>query len=68
MVKISKEVLETITGGFLLVAGFALSFLMVIDILEKHISLSILAFSLSFAGLLIGFHGIYELVILRRKG
>ncbi|MEM2320460.1 MAG: hypothetical protein QXS79_01030 [Candidatus Bathyarchaeia archaeon] len=64
----SKEALEIIIGGFLLVAGFALSFLMVVDILEKHISLLILAFSISFAGLLIGFYGIYGLVISHRKG
>ncbi|MCS7367881.1 MAG: hypothetical protein NDF52_08400 [archaeon YNP-WB-062] len=35
--------------------------------MEKSIILSILALSSSFAGLTIGFHGIYGLVISRRR-
>ncbi|MBS7605271.1 MAG: hypothetical protein QXW39_04425 [Candidatus Bathyarchaeia archaeon] len=66
MARISKEALEIIIGGILLVIGFILSFLMAIDILEKSIPLSIFAFSISFAGLLIGFYGIYGLVVVRQ--
>lgn len=67
MAKMSREVLEIVVGGSLLVISFLISFLMVIGVLEKDILLSILAFSVSFAGLLMGFHGIYGLVAARRK-
>jgi hypothetical protein len=68
MVNLEKEVVEIVVGGLLLVVGFLMSFLMVIDIIEKSIILSILAFSLSLAGLTIGLYGIYGLVLSRRKG
>lgn len=67
MVNIGREIIEIIVGGLLLVAGFIISFFMVIDIIEKSIPLSIFAFSISFAGLLIGFHGIYGMVVMRRR-
>jgi len=66
MVKFEREVVEVIVGGLLLVVSFLISFLMVIDVIEKSIALSILAFSLSLAGLAIGLYGIYGLVISRR--
>ena len=68
MVKFEREVVETIVGGVLLVVSFLVSFLMAIDVIEKSIILSILAFSLSLAGLTIGLYGIYGLVISRRRG
>lgn len=67
MTKMNREALEVVVGGSLLVISFLISFLMVIDVLEKDMLLSILAFSVSFAGLLIGFHGIYGLVSARRE-
>ncbi|MEM2272757.1 MAG: hypothetical protein QXX56_00900 [Candidatus Bathyarchaeia archaeon] len=67
MVNIQREHAEIIVGGIMLVVSFLISFSMVIDIIEKSFILSILAFSTSFMGLLIGFHGIYGLVISRRK-
>jgi hypothetical protein len=67
MVNLEKEVVEIVVGGLLLVVGFLMSFLMVIDIIEKSIILSILAFSLSLAGLTIGLYGIYGLVLSRRR-
>jgi small-conductance mechanosensitive channel len=67
MAEISRETIEIIVGGFLLIVSFLLSFLMVLDILEKSIALSIFSLSTSFAGLAIGFHGIYGLVTSRRR-
>lgn len=51
----------------MLVVSFLISFLMVIGILEKSYVLSIAAFTSSFAGLLIGYHGIYGLIVTRRR-
>ncbi|MEM2734549.1 MAG: hypothetical protein QXJ19_07315 [Candidatus Bathyarchaeia archaeon] len=67
MVNIQREYIEIIIGGFMLVVGFLSSFFMVIDLMEKSYLLSILAFSFSLAGLIIGFHGIYGLIISRRR-
>jgi len=67
MVKFEREVVEIVVGGLLLVVSFLVSFLMVIDVIEKSIILSILAFSLSLAGLTIGLYGIYGLVASRRR-
>jgi len=67
MVKLEREAVEVIVGGLLLVVSFLISFLMVIDVIEKSIILSILAFSSSLAGLTIGLHGIYGLVTSRRR-
>jgi hypothetical protein len=68
MASLEREVVEIVVGGSLLVVGFLTSFLMVIDVIEKSIILSILAFSLSLAGLIIGLYGIYGLVLSRRRG
>jgi hypothetical protein len=68
MPKFEKEVVEIVVGGALLVVSFLVSFFMVIGIIEKSIILSILAFSLSLAGLTIGLYGIYGLFFSRRKG
>lgn len=67
MVNIQREYVEIFIGGFMLVTSFLVSFFMVIDLIEKSYFLSILAFSSSLAGLIIGFHGIYGLVISRRR-
>jgi hypothetical protein len=68
MVKLEKEVVGIVVGGVLLVISFLISFFMVIGIIEKSIILSILAFSLSLAGLTIGLYGIYGLALSRRRG
>jgi hypothetical protein len=67
MAEIQREHVEIIVGGILLIMGFLISLFMVINILEKSFALSILALSSSFSGLTLGFHGIYGLVILRRR-
>jgi len=67
MNRIQKEHVEIIVGAILLIVGFLISFFIVINILEKSFFLSIFALSSSFAGLTVGFHGIYGLVILYRK-
>ncbi|MBS7654448.1 MAG: hypothetical protein QXR06_03535 [Candidatus Bathyarchaeia archaeon] len=67
MANIQRETAEIIAGALLLTSSFLISFFMVIGILEKSIILSIFALSSSFAGLTTGFHGIYGLVISRRK-
>ncbi|MEM1582203.1 MAG: hypothetical protein QXK89_06810 [Candidatus Bathyarchaeia archaeon] len=67
MVKVQRETAEIIAGALLLILSFLISFFMVIGILEKSITLSVFSLSSSFAGLTIGFHGIYGVVISRRK-
>jgi small-conductance mechanosensitive channel len=67
MAKIEREKAEILIGALLLTFSFLISLFMVIDILEKSIILSIFALSSSFAGLAIGFHGIYGLILLRRR-
>lgn len=45
--------------GFTLVfTAFILSFLMVVGFLEKDILLSLLAYSMSLAGIVVGLHGV----------
>ncbi|MEM1586204.1 MAG: hypothetical protein QXX99_02995 [Candidatus Bathyarchaeia archaeon] len=67
MANIQREHAEIIIGGIMLVVSFIISFFMVIDIIEKSFLLSILAFSVSFMGLLMSFHGIYGLIISRQR-
>ncbi len=67
MAKLEKEIAEIAVGGSLLIFSFVVSFLMVIGVIEKSIVLSMLAFSLSMAGLAVGLHGIYGLVASRRR-
>jgi len=67
MAKIEREKAEILIGALLLISSFLISLLMVIDILEKSIILSIFTFFSSFAGLAIGFHGIYGLILSRRR-
>jgi len=67
MNRMQAEHIEIIVGAVLLIVGFLISFFTVVGILEKSFILSIFALSSSFAGLAIGFHGIYGLVILYRK-
>jgi len=64
---IEKEYVEITVGAFLLVTSFLISLLMVIGVLEPSFPLSFLAFSASFAGLLIGFHGLYGVILRYRK-
>jgi len=45
--------------GFTLVfTAFILSFMMVVGVLEKDILLSLLAYSMSLAGIVVGLHGV----------
>lgn len=67
MVAFEKEHFEIAIGGFLLVVSFLISLFMVIGVLEPSFSLSILAFSASLAGLLLGFHGLYGLIFRYRR-
>ncbi len=67
MVALNREYIEIVIGAFLLTASFLISFFMVIDILEPSFLLSFFAFSVSFVGLLLGFHGLYGLVLRYKK-
>ncbi|MBS7618072.1 hypothetical protein KEJ25_05660 [Candidatus Bathyarchaeota archaeon] len=67
MVVLDREYIEIIIGAFLLTTSFLISLFMVIDILEPSFPLSFFAFSASFVGLLLGFHGLYGLVLRYKK-
>jgi hypothetical protein len=67
MVVLNREHVEIVVGALLLIVSFLISLFMVIDVLEPSFSLSLFAFSASFVGLLIGFHGIYGLALKYKK-
>jgi len=53
-----REVYEILVGFTLVFTAFILSFMMVIGFLEKDILLSLLAYSMSLAGIVVGLHGV----------
>ena len=53
-----REVYEILVGFTLVFTAFILSFIMVIGFLEKDILLSLLAYSMSLAGIVVGLHGV----------
>jgi Co/Zn/Cd efflux system component len=67
MLVLNREYVEILIGALLLIVSFLISLFMVIRILEPSFSLSFFAFSVSLVGLLIGFHGIYGLVLKYKK-
>lgn len=67
MVVLDREYVEIVIGAFLLVTSFLISLFMVIGVLDPSFSLSFFAFSASFVGLLLGFHGLYGLVLRYKK-
>jgi fatty-acid desaturase len=53
-----REVYEILVGFTLVFTAFILSFMMVVGVLEKDILLSLLAYSMSLAGIVVGLHGV----------
>jgi cytochrome c biogenesis protein CcdA len=53
-----REVYEILVGFTLVFTAFILSFMMVVEVLEKDILLSLLAYSMSLAGIVVGLHGV----------
>jgi cytochrome c biogenesis protein CcdA len=53
-----REVYEMLVGFTLVFTAFILSFMMVVGVLEKDIPLSLLAYSMSLAGIVVGLHGV----------
>jgi hypothetical protein len=49
-----REVYEMLVGFALVFTAFILSFMMVVGVLEKDILLSLLAYSMSLAGIVVG--------------
>ncbi|MCS6769729.1 MAG: hypothetical protein NZ570_04760 [Candidatus Caldarchaeum sp.] len=50
--------MEVFAGLTLLFVGFIASFLMAVGLLEKDIILSLVVYSLSLAGIVVGLHGV----------
>lgn len=71
MKKLDKPKVEIALGVFLMVLSFTLSFLMVINVIKLDSSmtivLSFVLYSLSLIGLIIGLHGIHEMMILLER-
>ncbi|MBS7649208.1 MAG: hypothetical protein QW797_08860 [Thermoproteota archaeon] len=71
MRKLDKPRFKITLGVFLMLLSFILSFLMVINVLVFDDSLTIVfcffVYALSLIGLVLGFFGVHELIILRRK-
>jgi fatty-acid desaturase len=53
-----REMYEMLVGFTLVFTAFILSFMMVVGVLEKDILLSLLAYSMSLAGIVVGLHGV----------
>jgi fatty-acid desaturase len=71
MRKLDNLHIEITLGVFLMLLSFILSFLMVINILKFDASLTIffclLMYMLSLVGLVLGLHGVFTMMTLRRK-
>jgi|GEM_PF-1489566 len=71
MIKLNEPRVEITLGVFLMMLSFILSFLVAIDVIVFDSSLTIafcfFVYALSLIGLVLGFHGVHELVIMRRK-
>ncbi|MEM3711964.1 MAG: hypothetical protein QXR97_00255 [Thermoproteota archaeon] len=71
MRKLGEPRFKTTLGVFLMLLSFILSFLMAINVFVFDDSLTIVfcffVYALSLIGLVLGFFGVYELIILRRK-
>lgn len=64
---IPMEVLELIIGITLMITGWLITFLMVLDILPRDFFLSLLAYAISLAGFGLGMHGGTLVIISRRR-
>jgi cytochrome c biogenesis protein CcdA len=53
-----REAYEMLVGFTLVFTALILSFMMVVGVLEKDILLSLLAYSMSLAGIVVGLHGV----------
>ncbi|MGQ9479174.1 MAG: hypothetical protein ACUVQ0_04010 [Thermoproteota archaeon] len=71
MRRLDRAHLEVLIGLLLMVSSFLLSFLMIIRILELDLYLmmvlSFILYALSLIGLVLGLHGLYELLIPHRR-
>jgi len=67
MVHLINELTEILIGASLMVLSFLLSLLMTIRVIEPSFILAFGAYSLSITGLLIGLHGLYNIISTRRS-
>ncbi len=67
MVDLTSEPVEIVIGAGLMVLSFLLSLLMTIRVIEPSFLLAFASYSFSIAGLIIGFHGLYNLILTRRS-
>jgi hypothetical protein len=67
MVDLKGETTEIIIGVNLMVLSFLLSLLMTIRSIEPSFILAFASYALSLAGLVMGFHGLYGLILIRRS-
>ncbi|MEM1943812.1 MAG: hypothetical protein QXO30_04225 [Candidatus Caldarchaeum sp.] len=54
----SREVYEVLAGFMLLFTGFAASLMMVLGVVERDITLTLVIYTLSLTGTIIGLHGV----------
>jgi uncharacterized membrane protein len=62
-----KELVELVIGFLMLISGWMLSFLIVLEILPKNFILTLLAYALSLMGLALALHGFTGILMLRIK-
>jgi len=64
-----KDLLELIIGFSMLISGWLLSFILVLDLIPKEyvFALSLLAYAISVMGLGLGMHGLTSWIALRVK-
>ncbi len=65
--RVSDESLYIAIGLLLLAGGWVLTFLMVIQTISPNILLSIFAYAISLAGLVLGFYGLFTKLVTARK-
>lgn len=56
-----------VISAILVILGFILSFLMVINVLEKSFFLSFLSYAISFAGLTLGLFAIHDIISTEKR-
>jgi len=67
MANLSSEFIEIIVGVIMMILGFFSSLLMTIRVLQPDFILAFGSYGLSLAGFVIGAHGLYGIILVRRS-
>lgn len=67
MVSLSREAVEITIGALLLLVGWFVPLGMTIRVIPPSLALSFGSYAMSLIGLIVGTHGIYTIILIRRS-